>query len=155
MKIGKFKVRLIKAALNVIDLFLISKINDEQVQGEMRTLISPISSTVGALSDTDPNDIEQVRGIWKQYVHSDLTAIADVRIKQSLALLAESKPELAGIVSALTFPTIESVRVLTDNNPENMEQLATLWGGWLTNEETATLFFDVILPFVMENVTKK
>ena len=151
-KIGKFKIKLINIALTMIDRLLISKIKDEVIQSEMRTLLKPINSTVEALGDTNPNDTEQIKAIWKKYVNVDVTGIAEARVRAAIEKIKQDRPELAGIIEVLLVPTMDTVRALTDDNDENIKQLTELWGAWIASEETEDLFLEVVLPAILDKV---
>lgn len=82
-----FKKILIAAALNIIRVKLLVKINHTELRTYVEKKLVPIEEVVDKLTDKDPNNAAQMADIWNKYKHqfeTDTIALAIEIVKQKV-----------------------------------------------------------------------
>lgn len=145
---------LIKLGLNILDSSLVSRIPVKEIQDDIRLLLKPIKASVTVLSDKDPNNIEQIKEVWLQFVSSEeFNQTSEQRIIQAVNLIEDETAR--DFVRRIVVPCLGTLRSLYDANPNNLEQIREIWTLFLTEKENirALLAFFITNEEILEEVT--
>lgn len=126
--------------------FLFNFLNDmlaavPQAQAGVALMRVRIEQTVNALFDADPNNKEQLTEIWlKNFVNEDLTNWSDAYVAEQI-----NKIENLQIRSSLLHvapKVIEMIRLASDDNPNNQQQITEAWAQFFEDQKTKILVCD-------------
>lgn len=144
MSFKKLALGAVLFALNYVESKFIKKIKDEFVRENMRLLLKPIRQMIEAFRDENPKDAEQVRELWRQFVNEEVTNT----VQTELLDLIEDKiksDNFKRVARALTFPTVDLLRIITDKDPNNGDQAKEILTAFITDERTHELVLQDLL----------
>jgi len=125
---------LIKLGLNILNNSLVERIPVKEIQEDIRMLLQPIKNSINVLSDKDPNNIEQIKEVWLNFVKSnEFNETWEQRVMQAVNLI-EDKPA-KDFVARIVVPCFATIRSLYDNNPNNLDQIRQAWTVFMTEKE--------------------
>jgi hypothetical protein len=143
---------LLLSFLNGIDKFLIKRIPVEDVRIGLTMLLSPIRSMINALNDDEPKNDEQVRELWRKFSNTDLADYSETTLHKLIATIKNE--HIRPALSTIVVPTVNMLRIVTDEDPDNEAQLETLWMSFLRNPETHDVVLDHLLEPMLSSVIK-
>jgi len=150
--ISKTVAGLITFALGLIEKYFISKVPNEDVKAGLRLLLNPVKGMVDALSDENPRNSEQVADLWKKWAGTDLVGFGGEKLQVLIGKIED--PKFKRPLSILVVPTLNMVKIFTDDDPNNEEQLKQNWLGFIQNPDThEVVLYDLIEPTLL-NVIK-
>jgi hypothetical protein len=134
---------LLLSFLNGIDRFLIQRIPVPEVKMGVTMLLQPVRKMVDALNDLEPDNDAQVREVWRKFANADLADYSETTL---LKLISEIKNDnIRPALSTLTVPTVNMLRIVTDEDPNNEQQLAQMWTAFLKSPDTHDVVLDHLL----------
>jgi hypothetical protein len=120
----------------------------------LNLLENRINQTLTALGDADPDNKAQLREIWlNNFVNQDLTDFSDDFIAAKLELIEDENAREG--LRHLAPEVIGMIRLLSDDNPNNQEQIRTAWADFVASAETKGVVFDRILSPGMDALADK
>lgn len=143
---------LLLSFLNGIDKFLIKRIPVEDVRIGLTMLLSPIRSMINALNDDEPKNDEQVRELWRKFSNTDLADYSETTLQKLIATIKNE--HIRPALSTIVVPTVNMLRIVTDENPDNEAQLEMLWMSFLRNPETHDVVLEHLLEPMLSSVIK-
>lgn len=150
-KISAFVARLVVAALAAIESFFISKIKSQVVQKGIRLSLAPVQQTVIALGDDNPRNEEQVEAIWKKFANQDLANFSEDEVSAALDKIQDV--HIRTVLEALSRPTIGLLRVVTDEDVHDGEQIKALFTVFIQSKETQAIAIEhVVIPLLVEKI---
>lgn len=138
---------LLLSFVNGLDRFLIERIPVVDVKIGVKMLLSPVRKMIDALNDLEPENEAQVREVWRKFANEDLTDYSEATIQK---LVSGIKNEhLRPALAHLTVPTVEMLRIVTDNDKDDQRQLQELWDMFVKSADTHDVVLDHLLaPFL-------
>lgn len=146
--IPKLVSRIVLAAIGVIESLFIARIRQEVIANSLKSLLLPIRNSVVAFADDNPRDNEQLEAIWRQYANGPLPDLADVQIVAALSKLSD--PNLRAVLLQLTSPTVQVLRLVTDENPNNEKQIRELFDAFVRSDESQRVLLEHLLIPLLE-----
>lgn len=151
MKLSKLWSKLIISALGVIEKYLINQVKNPTLKAAMQLQIQPLKATTLALSDENPLDDEQLAAIWKEHLGTNVTVFAESEIGKLLEKIKDEN--LKKVLALLSLPVVNSLRLVTDENVHDGEQLEAEIRRFLADETSQrTLVENVLIPYVLVNI---
>lgn len=128
--------KLIQANLEVIEQELLVRL-PAQTNALAVGASDAMQETAQVLFDGNPADGDQVEAIWRDYVNEHLITFAEMKATEAVT---KFRSEIVKNLSQLLLtPAAESLRVLTDAETKDDQQLKALWVDFLkegTNMDT-------------------
>lgn len=125
---------LIKLGLNILNNSLVERIPVPEIQNDIRMLLQPIKNSVNVLSDKDPNNIEQIKKVWLNFVTSNqFNETSEQRVMQAVNLIEDENAR--NFVGRIVVPCLATIRSLYDTNPNNLDQIREVWTVFMTEKE--------------------
>lgn len=147
--IPKWITRLILAALSVVENLFIPKIKVAEIQAALRLSAQPLKAMTQALSDGNPKDAEQVKDIWRKFVNEPLPDLADDQIAFALSRLKDEN--LRKVLEVLSHPTVNILRIVTDENPDDQTQIKDQFEDLIGSEYAQ----DVLILHLLKPILEK
>ena len=133
--LSPFAAVAINVIINILEKNLVDRIQIEDIKNDIKIRLLPIRNMVKVLSDKDPNNAEQVKQVWLDFLKSEeFSDSIENRILQAIGLIDDDKTRT--FISHLVVPVLQTVKALTDDNPNNVEQIRQAWTDYLTAEDT-------------------
>lgn len=143
--------RLVLTALASIDAFFISKIKNTTVKNGLRSALAPVRETALALCDDNPRNDEQVEAIWKQYANIDLPVLAEGEIANALNQVEDA--DVRVVLTTLSNPVVNMLRVVTDGDPNNKAQLRAMFQAFVNDAGTQEVAVEhILIPLIEKKV---
>lgn len=134
---------IILPALNLVEKRFIDRIPADDVKNGLKIFLTPVRNMVEALSDEEPRNAEQVREIWRKFVNLDLTDFSQSVV---LRLIGKIKnEEVRRPLATVASPVVDMVRVSTDTDPRNEEQIKALWLAFIQDPNTHVVVLEDLL----------
>ena len=151
MKLSKIWSKLISTAFGVIEKYVISKIKNPTLSAAMALQIQPLKATVAALSDENPMDEDQIAEVWKNHLGTNVTAFTESEVGK---LLEKVKDEnLQKVLALLSIPVVNSLRLVSDDDVHDGDQLEAELKRFLNAEESQrTLVENILIPYVIVKI---
>ena len=135
----------INVIINILEKNLVDRIQIEDIKNDIKIRLLPTRKMVKVLSDKDPNNAEQVKQVWLEFLSSeDFSDSIENRILQAIGLIQDEK--IRTFISGLVVPIVKTVKALTDDNPNNVEQIREAWTEYLTGEKTISSIVFFLVP---------
>lgn len=137
---------LAKRALDFLKKYA-EDIQNEMIKRFLLSLFIPAKRVVDALKDSDPNNEQQVLEIAKQYANTEFYTIADETTKELVKKVPQENIRLA--LSHLSIPTTNMIKIFSDDNPNNKEQLEQNWLQFVQDPTTHSIVAnELLVPFI-------
>lgn len=140
--------RLVLSNVAVLQEEVVANLPGGVVKQSVESLFEPIEEVVLVLSDSNPDNKEQVNQVLKDYLNDDLARLLD---NYSIELVQQINDQVVkNMVKLFVVPTVETLRAMSDDNPANEAQLKKVWvENFVKDKESQAAFFNgVIVPFV-------
>jgi hypothetical protein len=140
--------RLVLSNVAVLQEEVVANLPGGVVKQSVESLFEPIEEVVLVLSDSNPDNKEQVNQVLKDYLNDDLARLLD---NYSIELVQQINDQVVkNMVKLFVVPTVETLRAMSDDNPANEAQLKEVWvENFVKDKESQAAFFNgVIVPFV-------
>lgn len=151
-KINSWVARLVVAALSSVDAFFISKIKSTIVREGLRKLLQPIKDSAMAFADDNPRNDEQLEAIWKGFAHVELPDYAEGQITSAIAKIKDEN--VRTVLGTVSNPVVNMLRLVTDDDPNNEEQLKLMLKAFVTDPATQHVAIENILVPLIEAKVK-
>lgn len=140
--------KLILKLLTQLASLFTNRIKDPEIKMMANGLLNSASQTVDALSDADPDDADQLRGIFNGLVSSgDFKIGAEAELLGNIQKIGnENVRKSLSIINGHTFPIAD---LLTDQNKKDTEQVREYMVQILSSNDGIELFnalLGIILP---------
>lgn len=150
-KINSWVARLVVAALSSVDAFFISKIKSTIVREGLRKLLRPIQDSALAFADDNPRNDEQLEAIWKGFAHVELPDYAEGQITSAIAKIKDEN--VRTVLGTVSNPVVNMLRLVTDEDPNNEEQLKLMLKAFVTDPETQHVAIEnILIPLIEAKV---
>lgn len=143
---------LIRFALNLIEDKLINKIPNADVRTGAKLLLRPLRGMVDALSDTDPENTDQIREVWQTFLNKEFAEFSHVQLDKLVSGI--ENPKYRNGLSLLVAPAIDLMRVHTDDNPANDEQAKAILDEFIQNPDVHDFVLQDVLKDILLKVIK-
>lgn len=117
---------LVVSALSFVEKKFISKIPIDWVRKDMELLIEPLKLTALAISDSNPNNSEQIEAIWRKAISGKFIDFNQMQVMQKIEESIK-KENIKRALLTLVIPTFGMVRDLLDDNPADGKQIEERW----------------------------
>lgn len=145
--LNKWLVIAITQLLGAIESLFISKVKSQVVQEGLRLTLNPVRATVNALADGEPRNAEQVEAIWKEFTNVQVTQFADQKIHD--ALLKIEDEHVRGGLSTISMPIVNMLRIVTDANPKDGQQIKEMWLQFIQDPNTHEVVAEhLVIPMI-------
>jgi hypothetical protein len=150
-KINSWVARLVVAALSSVEAFFISKIKSTVVREGLRKLLRPIQDSALAFADDNPRNDEQLEAIWKGFAHIELPDYAEGQIEGAIAKIGDEN--VRTVLSTLSHPIVNMLRLVTDEDPNNEVQLKIMLKAFVSDPQNQKVLIEnVIVPLIEAKV---
>jgi len=103
-------------------------------------LSAPLLGSIDALSDENINDTEQLRAIWQSFLNKEVYEFTDLEVQEAIQEIDDENVREG--LSALAVPLVQMLKVVTDENPNNTEQLRNMWADFVASDSTKRVFLE-------------
>lgn len=149
--IKKWVGKLILGFIAGIDAYLVDRINSAFAKRAIRNLLNPLKSITNALTDENPRDNEQVDAIVRKYLNQEVPVFATGEIAAGLEKIKNE--DVKAVLSTLSHPIVDMLRLLSDDNPDNEAQLKQMLGDFVNDKDVQkTAVLHILLPLVNAKV---
>ena len=151
-KLSPNLARFINTSLKFANETIDGKINDTSVNNGVDLVFAKLTQTINALSDENPNDIEQIKNAWKGIL-AEQPSVDLVRNQIQTVSTKIEKPVIKNGIFLVADPMAVTMAALTDTNPENKDQIEAIW----TNFVSSPLFIQYLednIELILEKVIK-
>lgn len=154
IKFPKITAKLVEAALKLVSKIFINKLPDElsDVKAGLNLSIMPVSLTVQALADDNERNAEQIREIWQKFFNEKGADFLAATAAKNIDKIPQENIRVP--VAHLLAPVTGILKVLTDENPDNKAQVEAAWKAFLSDPQTARIFFDHLFETLLGKVVK-
>ena len=115
-------------------------------------LLAPIRQMINALNDQDPQNAEQVEALWKKFANTDLADYSQSTLSNLIGTIKD--PNLRPALSTLVVPTVNMLRIVTDDDPNNEAQIKTQWQAFVKDPSTHKVVLDHMLAPTLYGLIK-
>jgi len=147
-KIPPFVPDIVDALLAVVRGQFVDKISDEDLKALVNDSLSALSATAHVLADDTPNDIEQVKKIWIAFINTSASTFVDKEVEEAINKIQNEM--IRSALQTLRTPVIEMIRIVTDEIPNNTDQLEALWKAFIKDPKAQDVFFRIIDQLLVE-----
>ena len=144
----------ILAALNFAETRLLSvvpKTGWDEIILSLKIVFNDVRAIVTALSDDNPLNKEQVKAILQDSAQKDAPVILKALFQRAETQV--KAPELKSFIRLLSSPSINTVLLMTDDNPENEAQLKAMLNSFYNDPQTKTEFVEgILVPFLTAQI---
>lgn len=151
--ISKTIASLVLFAINFIEKKFVEKVPNDDVRAGLKLLLNPIRGMVNALSDENPRNAEQIAELWKKWAGNDLVNFGDARLQVLIGNIEND--QLRRPLSIIVVPTLNMVRIFTDDNPNNVDQLKENWLSFISSQETHEVVLVDLLEPALDKILDK
>lgn len=150
--ISDFVAGAVKLAISFIETAFIKRIQDETVRTGLLTLLQPIKDTLTVASDDNPANEQQIAEVWKKFTNQKVTVFADQELAKALAKIADEN--IRKVLTLISVPSVNMIRIHTDDNPDNGAQVKALWDSFRKSPDTIEVVLDHLLEPILDDVIK-
>lgn len=153
------KVRLIPSWAASIIVGLLSlyvpRLLDAIQSGALRTaatsLLNRAKEMIKAISDADPENEAQLNAIVRNFLSQDAVPLAEGVVTEKIALIGNERVRRG--LTILSRPVVDSMRILTDENPDNAAQAEVVLDDFLLNPEAQEFIIaDLVMPILEKRI---
>ncbi len=144
---GKLLGKLLKSYTPV----LLALIASPALKTAVAALLLRVQEIIAAMTDADPNDAAQVESIARRFVSEDAVPIADSVIDEKLLLI--QNPRARRGLTLLAVPVVETMRLITDEDPDNAGQAELVLDTFLLNPSVQDFAMtEMLIPIIEKRV---
>ena len=130
------------AAIGVLEGLFLPKIKDLTIQNALAANLKPFRPMIVAVTDENPKDGEQLKAILQQHLNENVPNWAEgERVRLIDGIEDETTKK---VVSALSMPGIELVRLVSDQNPDNKAQVKDYLKTYFQREDVQDVAFSIV-----------
>lgn len=144
--------KILLAALALVDSFFISKIKSKPVQNGLRLNLEPVKQSVIAFTDDNPRNEEQLEAIWKSFANTELPDYSQNEIHAAIQKVEDA--DVREVLETISMPTVNLLRIVTDEDPNNKEQIRAMFNAFVKSPATQQVAVDHILVPLIESKVK-
>lgn len=139
----------IKFMLDFIQTRFIEKLPDF-ARDFLTMSLTPLKAILDVLSDDNEADGDQIEEILRKFANGDLANFTEAQVALLIDKLDDASLKI--VLNKISVPSFNMLRLLTDDNPDNANQLATMWGAFAKDPATHAVILDHLLEPLLENV---
>jgi len=139
---------LISGLLAIYAPRLLDAIQSVAIKSALTSILGRAREAIKAVSDSNPQNVEQLEAILKDFIGQDIVPLADGVITEKIALIGNERVRRG--LSILSVPVIDSLRLLTDENPNNAQQAEEVFDGFVLDPVTQEFIIIDLLTPVLE-----
>jgi hypothetical protein len=109
----------------------------KELQAGINAVEQRINQGILALSDADPDDVEQLKEIGRNLVE-DLTAILEGFLSTQIGKIENE--HVRAFATHFSAPVINLLLITTDDNPDNQAQIVEYFAGFIGGDATQNVF---------------
>lgn len=147
-KLPRLVGNVVAVLLRKVSGIFIDKIPDEETRKGAEGMVKALSNTARALSDDNPRDKEQIREIYRKFTNTDLLPLADSKSVDALSRIKNERIREPLLV--LQPVLVDIVNLMSDDNPENEEQVNAYWQQVLRDGKLLDILSEVVFPDAVE-----
>lgn len=125
--------------LSILKKRFVAKLPDGQTKTDLNVLFERVEELIRLFTDSDPEDAKQLDVLWRKVVGGDLTASATARVEKLVAGLDD--PRLGKTILAVTRPGIDVLALVSDEDPDDKEQILARLKAFANDPGTHDLVF--------------
>ena len=129
---------------------VVPQIGNEYAQQAVLAVLDKLKESALVLTDDDPQNKEQMKRIWGTFTSDPRVA----EVVETSLVTAISKIKDESIKEGLTLITpeiVKTVQGVTDNVPQDGDQLETIWRGFLQSDRFFTFMLKNV-KFILERL---
>lgn len=153
--IGELVALIMKMGVNFAQKNVEDRIKNPLVEKGVGLIFPLTKELIEVLSDNNPNNEAQVRQVMLKWTNGPLAEY----LEQIFAELVEKQKDenVKALLAFLTKKFIEALKVYSDDEEANKQQIADLWESIITDEQTIKLIVDhIIKPLLVKaNATEE
>lgn len=120
--------------LTAIEKFFIQKQPDNVKEG-LLIAFGPAKRSIAVLLDADPNDMEQLKKLWLEFIQNDEPwNYTETQLTQ-LILLKLGDSKYKDVLLPIIPPVLDSLQILVDEDPENIKQLEAIFDAFVEDSK--------------------
>ena len=139
---------LLRIALNYVERQLITKIDDEDARAWANLHLSPLRQTIADLNDDNPENREQVLLTWRKFLNTDFSDQTSLQLSKWLDKIGN--PDTREVLAYVLGEVVNTLRLLTDEDADNSEQLKATWTAFVKNPVTHGILLEHLLRPALE-----
>lgn len=131
---------------------LVAQIPSPALAAAALAAFNRVEQMIEAVTDENPEDGKQLEAIVRQFVSEDAVPIADGVIEERLALITNDRARNG--LTLLSVPVVDTMRLLTDENPDNALQAEDVLDTFLRNPAVQDFAVeDLMVPILRKRIT--
>lgn len=136
--------------LGLIEKLFINK-QEPEIRDGLLIIFQPTKKSIGALLDEDPNDKEQLKKVWKDFLNNPQPWDYSEKQLRQLILARLEGTVYQGVILPILPVVIDSLQSLVDENPANADQIKAIFDEWLHDEQTFEQFLQNLLRAILKD----
>jgi len=141
--VGDVAKSLIFFGLNIAEGQLTKKLNDPELKKGVETVIPLLREVVSELNDDDPNNKEQIKATLAAWTNGPLADYLETILDELVSKI--KKEEEREVVLFVGEAFINMLRIVTDLNPANVEQIR----GYYLSKEFLTESKNIVIDNII------
>lgn len=138
------------AAIGVLEGLFLGKIKDITVKNALTANLAPFRPMVLAVTDDNPRNGEQLQEILQQHLNQNVPGWVDSERVRLINQLDDDNTKM--IVLALTYPSADLLRLISDGNPDNKSQVKDYLAQYFQRDDVRDVAFDNIFIPQIEKI---
>lgn len=141
---------LIAPLVRVIKDQFVSQVNDSDLQVAISDALDSIQQSAVILADQNPNNRDQLEAIWLTYVNKSVSTLVDAKVEDAISQIENETIRVP--LETLRVPTVNMLRLVTDQDPNNKAQLEAQWVAFIKDAQVQNVFFGLITQIIEVNL---
>lgn len=149
-KIPNWVPALISPVIEIVKAQFVSKIDDEDLRLVVSDALDTVVSTAVVLSDEDPSDGEQIKKLFLSFANTSIADFVEDKVEDAINKIENETIRVP--LQTLRVPVVNMIRVVTDEDPGNKEQLEKLWIEFIKNDEVQIVLLGIVDKLIEANL---
>lgn len=148
----KLLLKLADVSLNMFEKNLGFFIEDEEAIKLLKLKTDLLQEIVKVLRDSDPENKAQIVKVLKDYIKGPGSDYAEDKLTQLVLKIKDV--EIRMTAAALVSPVDDALRVLADDNPENLNQIKQIAIDHFKSQDVQATLYNYALKELLERIFK-
>lgn len=149
---GKWTAKLVLLLLKSIEKFFIEN-QPKEIKDGLMIIFAPVKKSVSVLVDEDPEDTKQLKKVWKEFIQSERPWDYGEEQLRTLVLTKMEGSEYKEVILPVLTPVIDSLQVLVDEDPSNIQQIQDIWDEFKDEEDFENFVKTLLEVFLKDRLS--
>ena len=139
-KLGFWVKILSKGSLSLVEVLLISRIPNKELEQITKMTLDQLQKTIEVLSDDNEDNAKQVEKVWLDFIRN-IQFVNQLKLIVSNGINNIKHEGTKNFLHAFDAPLIDTLQVVIDDNPQDGKQVAEIWKQFGSEKENINAIF--------------